>query len=124
MATIAVPDGLRAVFRNYQKKMYGLLFKVSAEAIITLAKDKSTLEHISDVWAFCRPGIVTLYSIPIFIFSFQVTVLFKMVISGNGLITLKTAQLPSPVYSSPILAFTLTAFEGLKVLFLKTEAGF
>ena len=43
MATITVPEGLRSVFRSHQKKMYHLFFKVSAEAIMLLAKDKRFL---------------------------------------------------------------------------------
>jgi hypothetical protein len=43
MVTVTVPEELRAVFRTSQKKMYGLLFKVAAEAIITLARDKKYL---------------------------------------------------------------------------------
>ena len=43
MATITVPETLRSLFRSHQKKMYHLLFKASAEAIITLALDKRFL---------------------------------------------------------------------------------
>jgi hypothetical protein len=43
MATVTVPQGLRAVFRSHQKKLYHLFFKTSAEAIMLLAKDKRFL---------------------------------------------------------------------------------
>ena len=43
MATITVPEGLRRLFRSHQKTLYHLLFKASAEALITLAKDKRFL---------------------------------------------------------------------------------
>ena len=43
MATITVPEALRSVFRSHQKKMYHLLFKASAEAIMLLAQDKRFL---------------------------------------------------------------------------------
>lgn len=43
MATITVPDGLRTLFRRCQRKMYHLLFKTSAEAIMRLAKDPKYL---------------------------------------------------------------------------------
>jgi hypothetical protein len=43
MATITVPEGSRPVFRSHQKKMYHLLFKASAEALMTLALDKRFL---------------------------------------------------------------------------------
>jgi len=44
MATITVPQWLRSVFRSHQKTMYHLFFKVSAQAIMLLAKDKRFLE--------------------------------------------------------------------------------
>ena len=43
MATITVPEWLRPLFRSHQKTMYHLFFKVSAEAIMLLAKDKRFL---------------------------------------------------------------------------------
>ena len=43
MATITVPEALRAVFRSHQKPMYSILFKASAQAIMTLASDKRFL---------------------------------------------------------------------------------
>ena len=43
MATITVPEPLRSICRSHQKCMYHLLFKASAEAIMTLALDKRFL---------------------------------------------------------------------------------
>ena len=43
MATITVPEGLRSSFRSHQKILYHLLFQASAEALMTLAKDKRFL---------------------------------------------------------------------------------
>jgi predicted RNA-binding Zn-ribbon protein involved in translation (DUF1610 family) len=43
MATITVPEWLRPLFRSHQKTMYHIFFKVSAEAIMILAKDKRFL---------------------------------------------------------------------------------
>ena len=43
MATITVPEGLRPAFRHRQKSLYSLLFKVSARAIMVLARDKRFL---------------------------------------------------------------------------------
>ena len=43
MATITVPEPLRSLFRSHQKCMYHLLFKASAEALMTLALDKRFL---------------------------------------------------------------------------------
>lgn len=40
MATFTVPDKLRKVFRSNQKVLYNILFRSSAEALKTLAKDK------------------------------------------------------------------------------------
>jgi predicted RNA-binding Zn-ribbon protein involved in translation (DUF1610 family) len=43
MATITVPEGSRPVFRSHQKIMYHILFKASAEALMTLALDRRFL---------------------------------------------------------------------------------
>ena len=43
MATVTVPEDLRPLFRSHQKRLYSLLFKTSAEAIMTLASDKRFL---------------------------------------------------------------------------------
>jgi hypothetical protein len=43
MATITVPEGLRASFRSNQKSLYHLFFKASSEAIMLLAKDRRFL---------------------------------------------------------------------------------
>jgi len=43
MATVTVPEGLRSAFRSRQKTLYSLLFRASAGAIMTLARDKRFL---------------------------------------------------------------------------------
>jgi len=43
MATVTVPEALRSAFRNRQKTIYPLLFKASAKALMTLARDKRFL---------------------------------------------------------------------------------
>ena len=43
MATITVPEGLRASFRSNQKGLYHLFFKASSKAIMLLAKDRRFL---------------------------------------------------------------------------------
>jgi hypothetical protein len=43
MATVTVPEGLRAAFRHRQKTLYSLFFKASAKAIMVLARDKRFL---------------------------------------------------------------------------------
>lgn len=43
MATITVPEPLRSIFRSHQKCMYHLLFKASAQAIMTMALDRRFL---------------------------------------------------------------------------------
>ncbi len=43
MATVTVPEGLRSAFRIRQKTFYSLLFRASAGAIMTLARDRRFL---------------------------------------------------------------------------------
>lgn len=43
MATVTVPEGLRRSCRSHQKRFYHLLFKVSSESLMLLAKDKRFL---------------------------------------------------------------------------------
>jgi len=43
MATITIPEPLRSICRSHQKQMYHLLFKASAEALMTLTLDKRFL---------------------------------------------------------------------------------
>jgi hypothetical protein len=43
MVTVTVPEQLRSLFRRHQKILYHLFFKVSAAAIMLLAKDKRFL---------------------------------------------------------------------------------
>jgi hypothetical protein len=43
LATITIPKELHKAFRRHQRKLYSLLFKVAAKAILTLAKDSKYL---------------------------------------------------------------------------------